>query len=64
MKYFFRDIKNGQIADAYTIIQITNHEAVVDSGDYAALLLAEKHGGEMALKKAEVKAEAKKQEAQ
>ena len=57
MKYHFKDVQNGQIADAYTVIQITNHEAVIDAGDYTSILLAEKHGGELVVKKAEKKAE-------
>lgn len=62
MKYHFRNIENGQIADAYTVIQITNHEAIVDAGDYPAILLAEKNGGEMVLKKAKAEAKAEEKE--
>jgi hypothetical protein len=45
MKYRF-EIENGQITDGYTVIQIINHEAEI--GDEAEILLAEKHGGELA----------------
>lgn len=47
IKYHFKDIENGQIAEGYTVLQIANHEAEVSAADEQAMLLAEKHGGEM-----------------
>lgn len=55
MKYVFANLKNGQISDGYVVIQVVNHEAVIDAADYAAILLAEKNGGELVVKKAEAK---------
>lgn len=47
MKYRFNEIENGTIEEGYTSIQIVNHKAEIV--DEAAILLAEKHGGELAL---------------
>lgn len=49
MKYFFKNIANGQINDGYLTITIINHEAEIT--DEAEILLAEKNGGELAPKK-------------
>lgn len=46
MRYRFNEIENGTIEEGYTSIQIINHEAEIT--DEAAILLAEKHGGELA----------------
>ena len=56
MKYHFANIENGQIAKGYTVLQIENRTVEVDPADTEAILLAEKHGGELAT---EVKARAK-----
>ncbi len=45
MIYHFKQIENGQITDGYTVIQINKYEAEIT--DEAAILLAEKHGGEL-----------------
>jgi len=58
MKYHFADIENGQIKKGYTTLQIENHTVEVDPADTEAILLAEKHGGELVVKE-EVKARAK-----
>ena len=58
MKYHFKHIENGQIKKGYTTLQIENHVVEVDPADTEAILLAEKHGGELAT---EVKAKAKSQ---
>lgn len=50
VKYFFKNIANGQICEGHIVIQIVNHEAVIS--DEAEMLLAEKNGGELAPKKA------------
>ena len=47
MRYYFKHIENGQIAEGYTVIKINDHEAEVDAADTEAMLLAEKHGGEI-----------------
>lgn len=47
MKYHFEAIENGQITEGYVTLQITNHEAEVDPANAEAILLAEKHGGEL-----------------
>lgn len=47
VKYHFKDIENGQIAEGYTVLQIVNHEAEVSAADTEAMLLAEKYGGEL-----------------
>lgn len=51
-KYTFKNIQNGQITDGYTVIQIENGAADIANDDAAAILLAEKHGGELAAKPA------------
>jgi len=53
MKYHFEDIENGQITEGYNTITIVNHEAEIK--DEAKILLAEKHGGELASSKAKSK---------
>lgn len=58
-KYVFKTIQNGQISDGYTVIQISNGEAEIANDDAAAILLAEKHGGELAPKKSGKPEEAK-----
>jgi len=58
MKYHFTNIENGQIKRGYTTLQIENHVVEVDPADTEAILLAEKHGGELVVKE-EVKARAK-----
>ena len=50
MKYHFADIENGQIKKGYTTLQIENHVVEVDPADTEAILLAEKHGGQLAVK--------------
>lgn len=47
VKYHFKEIENGQIAEGYTILQINNHEAEVSAADEQAMMLAEKHGGQL-----------------
>lgn len=47
MKYHFKNIADGQIAEGYVSLDITGHEAEVDPADAEAILLAEKHGGEL-----------------
>jgi hypothetical protein len=47
VKYHFKDIENGQIAEGYTIIQIVDNEAEVSAADEQAMMLAEKSGGEL-----------------
>lgn len=49
-KYFFKNIQNGQITDGYTVIQIEDGTADIANDDAAAILLAEKRGGELAAK--------------
>lgn len=50
MKYHFEHIENGQIAEGYAVINISGHEAEIANDDVEAILLAEKHGGELAVK--------------
>ncbi len=50
MIYHFKDIENGQIAVGYTVLDINDHEAEIGNDDAPALLLAEKHGGELLTK--------------
>lgn len=47
MIYHFKDIESGQIAEGYTVLDINDHKAEVTNDDAPALLLAEKHGGEL-----------------
>jgi hypothetical protein len=47
MIYHFELIENGQIAEGYTILDINDHQAEISNDDAPALLLAEKHGGEL-----------------
>ena len=47
MIYHFKDIQSGQIAEGYAILDINDHQAEVANDDAPALLLAEKHGGEL-----------------
>jgi len=62
MIYHFKDIENGQIKKSYTTLQIENHtveipplQKIIDGQevlveDVEAMLLAEKHGGELLTK--------------
>jgi len=54
MKYHFTNIENGQIAEGYVVIDINGHEAEVGNDDAPAILLAEKHGGEILISKRRV----------
>jgi hypothetical protein len=47
MIYHFKHITNGQIVEGYTLIDINNNEAEIANDNAPALLLAEKHGGEL-----------------
>ena len=47
MIYHFKEIKSGQIAEGYTVLDINDHQAEFANDDEPALLLAEKHGGEL-----------------
>jgi hypothetical protein len=47
MIYHFKDIQSGQIVEGYTILDINDHQAEVANDNAPALLLAEKHGGEL-----------------
>jgi hypothetical protein len=47
MIYKFKTIENGQIAEGYCTIQISNFQAEIANDDAPAILLAEKHGGEL-----------------
>lgn len=63
MIYHFKDIESGQIAEGYTVLDIEDHKAeilpekaikivnnkpvVYEVENAAAILLAEKHGGEL-----------------
>lgn len=63
MIYHFKDIESGQIAEGYTVLDINDHKAeilplkaikiinnkpvIYEVEDAPALLLAEKHGGEL-----------------
>jgi hypothetical protein len=53
MRYYFKDIENGQICEGYTVIDIADHEAEIT--DEVAILLAEKNGGELAESQAATK---------
>jgi hypothetical protein len=47
MTYNFPKIDFGQISEGYTTINIIRHQAEIGNDDTEAILLAEKHGGEL-----------------
>jgi hypothetical protein len=47
MIYHFKEIESGQIVEGYTILDINDHQAEIANDNAPALLLAEKHGGEL-----------------
>jgi hypothetical protein len=50
MTYNFPKIDFGQISEGYTTINIIRHQAEIGNDDAEAILLAEKHGGELVTK--------------
>lgn len=47
IRYRFENLQNGQLTEGYIVIDINDYEAEVDAADTEAILLAEKHGGEI-----------------
>jgi hypothetical protein len=45
MKYYFEHIKDGQICEGYTAINIANHEAEIVNDDPDSILIARKNNG-------------------